>query len=65
MYFNVTLVSSFYRDDKEIAVAYYRIGYVPEHYPSDKVYIRQYLMTFVLLLSMSNHIDIVEFGYVL
>ena len=49
------LVSSFYRDDKEIAVAYYRTGYIPEHYPSDKVYdIAQYLMMIVLFLSMSK-----------
>ena len=61
MYFNVMLVTSFYRDDKEIAVAYYRTGYVPEHYPSDKVYSTQYLMTIVLLLSMSNQIGILVY----
>ena len=61
MYFNVMLVTSFYRDDKEIAVAYYRTGYVPAHYPSDKVYSTQYLMTIVLLLSMSNQIGILVY----
>lgn len=31
------LYDYFFRDGKEIAVAYYRSGYVPDHYPTENV----------------------------